>query len=315
MRSHNFYFIFICLLILNSCQTENSNSIQSPQALQVANTTDNSKLSDYWYQGKAEINRYTLQQNRYKDVHPGEAVLVFVTEDFLTDKQVKNDNYTNPNSVGVLKTNFLRRFTTGIYDYSIMSSVFTPTDVRNHPQTLKVTNSVQDWCGQTFMQINKGESNYKVQLRSYFESENDQNFEVKDVILEDELFNRIRMNPAALPTGKMQLLPSATITRLLHLEFKPLNAQLSNTAYTGNDFEGKDLRVYQVKFPNLKRTLEIIYEANEPYAILGWMDTYPSVFDKKLRTTIAKRTHSLLSPYWSKNGLADEKLRAEIGLE
>jgi len=63
------------------------------------------KLDDYWYQGKAEISSYQLEQARYSDVHPGEAVLVFVTEDFLTDKQVKNDNYTNKNSALI---NFLK---------------------------------------------------------------------------------------------------------------------------------------------------------------------------------------------------------------
>lgn len=315
MRLVTFLTIVSFLSVFSSCQTESVKKSTPLQVLQVANTSDNSQLSDYWYQGKAEINRYALQQNRYKDVHPGEAVVVFVTEDFLTDKQVKNDNYTNPNSVGIIKTNFLTRFTTGIYDYSIMSSVFTPTDVRNHPQTLKVTNSVQDWCGQTFMQINKGNNDYEVQLRSYFESENDQDFTVKDVLLEDEIFNRIRMNPAALPKGKMKMLPTATISRLLHLEFKPYTVKLQYENYTGEDFTGVNLSVYCIEYPDLQRTLEIVYETTEPYAIVGWTDSYPSVFDKKIRTTIAKRTHSILSPYWSKNGLADEQLRTKLGLD
>jgi len=40
----------------------------------------------YWYQGKAELTSYTLEQARYGEVHPGEAVLVFVTEDFSKSK-------------------------------------------------------------------------------------------------------------------------------------------------------------------------------------------------------------------------------------
>ncbi|MFK7933860.1 MAG: hypothetical protein AB8G22_10135 [Saprospiraceae bacterium] len=312
---NNLIFVFVSLLVLTSCQSESEKVNQQPQTLTVSNPAEDSKLSDYWYQGKAEINRYELQQNRYKDTHPGEAVLVFVTEDFLTDKQVKNDNYSNPNSTGILKMNGLRRFTTGLYDYSIMTSVFTPTDVRNQPQTLKVTNSVQDWCGQTWMQINKGERDYKVELRSYFESENDQNFKVDDVILEDELFNRIRMNPTALPEGKMKVLPSATTVRMLHIDFAPVKAVLKSKSYVGTDFEGENLQVYEVQYTDLNRTLEIVFEMKAPYAIVGWKDTRPSVFDKQARSTIAKRTHHTLSPYWSKNGLADTRLRAELGLD
>ena len=77
----------------------------------------------YWTQGKAEVNVYELSQNRYKDNHPGQLVSVFVTEDFLTDKQVKNETYTNPKSTWTFKNIQLRKFTTGIYDYSLFSRI------------------------------------------------------------------------------------------------------------------------------------------------------------------------------------------------
>lgn len=307
--------ILFLVLSLFACNNEEKiNTVQS-QAIKVANEPIMDKLGDYWFQGKAEVSRYELSQNRYNNIHSGDAVMVFVTEDFLTDKQVKNDNYKNPNSIQILKNNSLLKFTTGIYDYSIMSSIFTPIDTRNHPQTLKVTSSSQEWCGQTFMQINKEAKNYRVELRSYFENEGDQNFTVKDVILEEELYNRIRMNPTALPKGKMKLLPSTVITRLLHLPYEPLQAELSLEAYVGEEFVGKDLQVYQVKYADLNRTLAIVFEAIAPYHIVGWTDSYPSVFDKKVRTTIAKKTHSIMTPYWKQNSLADTKLRAELGLE
>ena len=38
----------------------------------------------YWYQGLAELSRYDLKQSRYGQVRQGEAVLVYVTEDFST---------------------------------------------------------------------------------------------------------------------------------------------------------------------------------------------------------------------------------------
>ena len=276
-------------------------------------STKLSGLSDYWYQGKAEINRYRLQQNRYKDVHPGEAIHVFVTEDFLTDKQVKNDNYRNPNSTPILKNNFIKKFSTGIYDYSIMTSVFTPVKTEDFPNTLKVSTSSQEWCGHTFMQLNQAGKNYKVKTQSYFESEGDTEKMVPLLMTEDEVFNRIRMAPEALPTGKFRMLPGTAIVRLMHLPFEAMQVEASRNDYKGQDVPGEALQSYTIKFPKLDRTLEIVFEKEAPYQIIGWVDSYPSAFDKEIRKTVAVRTHSLVSAYWNQNSLQDMALRKELG--
>jgi hypothetical protein len=317
-------FIALLIITLFSCQnqpdsTKAPTSEATPPATTVALqlTSPEVKLGDYWYQGKAEISYYELEQNRYDAVHPGEAIAIFVTEDFLTDEQVKNDRYSNPNSTPILKLNLLKRFTTGIYDYSIMSSVFTPTKVKEYPKTLKVTNSSQDWCGHTFQQFNyeEAQKQYVSQLYSYFENEGDRKTPFDYVLLEDELLNRIRMNPQSLPTGKMQLLPSATILRLLHLPTRAVEASAEMKAYQGDAFEGENLQAYVLSFPSLNRKMEIIFQQEAPYIIEGWTDTYPSVFDKKPRTTVARRQKTILSPYWQKNGLDDQSLRAELGIQ
>ena len=62
-------------------------------------------FDSYWYQGRAELTRYALRQARYGDQHDGEAVLVFVTEDFLTGLQVKQEHGDSPNAISVLKLN------------------------------------------------------------------------------------------------------------------------------------------------------------------------------------------------------------------
>ncbi|MEK6765191.1 MAG: hypothetical protein AABY49_03040 [Planctomycetota bacterium] len=77
----------------------------------------------YWYNYGAEITRFELEQSRYGEIHPGHAVLIFVTEPFLPDIQVKSDYETSRGkSIPVLKLNFIKRFNTGIYDYSMMKS-------------------------------------------------------------------------------------------------------------------------------------------------------------------------------------------------
>ena len=280
-------------------------SIDSPSA----------KLSEYWYQGKAEITSYQLAQNRYQDVHPGEAIMIFVTEDFLVDKQVKNERYQNPNTTSVLKNNQLRKFPTGIYDYQMMTSVFTPANPNEYPYSLKVTSSAQEWCGQAFMQVNYKDKHYVMQLNSYFEGEGDQSQKAELAILEDEIYNRIRINPANLPKGEIAIYPSSMVLRLLHLPFKPVQAEATTNVYTGHDIVGDELSVYQITFPSLGRTLEIVYETKAPYEIAGWVDAYPSVFDRKVRKTIAQRKKTVLAPYWQQNGLSDMKLREALELD
>ncbi|MCB0546776.1 MAG: hypothetical protein KDD19_04260 [Phaeodactylibacter sp.] len=314
----NFILLLLLLAGLGACHNQDTSKVPDSQpALPAAMVFKGShpKLGDYWYQGKGEVSRYELLQNRYSDVHPGEAILVFVTEDFLTDKQVKNDNYSNPNSTPILKMNMVRKFPTGLYSYAIMTSVFTPTKVKEHPQTLKVSTSTQEWCGNAYHQLNYRDGKYTSTLHSYFENEADQVTEVPYAILEDEIFNRIRMNPDGLPTGKLTALPGTAITRLLHLPFEPMEAEASLSAYTGNDFSGENLRLYSIRFPAMNRTLEIVFQAEAPYIIEGWTDAYPSLQDRKVRKSVARRTNTLLTPYWQKNKREDMALRQELGLE
>ncbi len=83
-------------------------------------------FDSYWYRGFAELTRYALRQARYGEQYEGEAVLIFVTEDFLPDPQVKQERGRSPDALSVLKLNAYRRFYTGIYPYTLMTSSFTP---------------------------------------------------------------------------------------------------------------------------------------------------------------------------------------------
>ena len=294
--------LFIFLISLLSCQ-------EQPTVLSESITS--AQLPQEWYKGDAEISVYELQQNRYNAIHPGQVVTVFVTEDFLTDKQVKNDNYTSDNSTGVLKMNRIKRFTTGIYDYSIFSSVF--TNVKKS-KTYKVTTSSQDWCGQSYMQLNRDRNNYKVQVRSYFENEGDTESKVKAVLAEDEIPNLIRLDTKSLPLGDIELLPSTEYTRLKHIKFDILKGKASTGIYVGTDFTGNTLRYYTIEIPTERRAITYVYEDTDMKKIVGWTDTYPSAFDKKPRTTIAKLKFQKWLPYWNMNGLDDADIRNELGI-
>ena len=262
-------------------------------------------LGEYWYQGKAEISTYDLRQARYGELRDGSVVLIQVTEDFLTDKQVKNDRYENPNSVPVIKTNLLRRFTTGVYDYSVMSSVFTPTG--DGARTQKVTTSVQDWCGQTFTQLNyAGQEAYEMELRSYFETEGDQDDYVHADFLEDELFNRLRI-AGALPLGEFEIVPATAYLLMMHQPYAAARATISGGEV--ND----DRRTYTIDYPALERQLRVTCEVAAPYRIVGWEETYPD--GGSPLTTTATLRERIVTPYWQQKATADAPLRRQLGLE
>ena len=75
-----------------------------------AQNNNNVATNSYWSEGKAEINVYEVSQNRYQENHPGQLISIFVTEDFLTDKQVKNEYYTNEQTTWILKNIQLKKF-------------------------------------------------------------------------------------------------------------------------------------------------------------------------------------------------------------
>ena len=316
-------FASFFLLLLFACQKPVSTDLPRNPAVEsepepgvtgVFTNTVN-QLDSYWYQGLGELNVYDMEQNRYQGIHPGEALLVFVSEDFLTDKQVKNDRYQNPNTTPILKTNAIIRFTTGIYDYSLMTSVFTPVKTAEFSHTLKVTNTGQDWCGQVYSQLNLKDNTYQYLLHSYFEAEADQTGEVAVTLLEDEIFNRIRMGWQHLPTGSLTVVPSANFLRLRHQTIKAFPATLSLSAYEGTDFKGTDLKVYTVSFPDLQRRVEIVFQAQPPYYIEGWVDTYPSAFDGQLRSTKARRKTTVLEKYWEENANSSVNAAKRAALE
>ncbi len=316
---YRYFILFIGLTLLSGCSTmEQKEAAPTAKAAAAAKpglfAAAGDKLDKYWYQGQGELNVYDLQQNRYQGIHPGQVLLIFVTEDFLADQQVKNDNYKQPNSTPILKLNAISRFTTGLYDYSLMTSVFTPVKNSGFGHTLKLTHTAQDWCGQAFSQINFREGQYRHQLRSYFENEADQENTIPAALLEDEILNRIRMNWQALPQGNLAVVPSMNFLRLRHKAFKAYPATLALADYSGTDFQGEKLKVYTVRYPELERQLDIVFHAEPPYLIEGWKDTYPSAFDNQVRSTIAKRTSTVLEEYWSQNANTPENQAKRNGL-
>jgi hypothetical protein len=101
----------------------------------------------------------------------------------------------------------------------------------------------------------------------------------------------------------------------MHVECKAYSAEASIVPYAGMEFIGEGLQKYHLRYPELDRDLEIVFQPQKPYLIEGWIESYPSLFDKVKRSTIAKRTKTLHIAYWRNNSLADRKIREELGVQ
>lgn len=255
------------------------------------------QFESYWYQGKAELARYTLQQHRYGETHEGEAVLIFVTEPFLPDTQVKHEHGEHE-SISVLKLNAYRRFYTGIYPYTIMSSSFVPAD---EGLELKVSTTVTEWCGNAYAQLNRRDTGVQVTVHSYFQNEADQNNTIAGAPSEDGLWARMRRDPNAVESGDQELIPALHWLRLRHRPVQPERAQVH--------VSHGDEHVLDVQY-EMGRQVRVRFAREFPYSVVGWEEREPDG-----GRTLAQRTHAVIDDYWSHHGRDHDAYRRALGLE
>ncbi|WP_298510910.1 septum formation inhibitor Maf [uncultured Kordia sp.] len=295
--------IIACSNVKSDTVASNTTSVETTTKLPAQPTSE--AFNKYWYAGQAELTSFELEQARYGEIHKGKAVLVYVTEDFNPEKQVKADQQ-RANNVPILKLNATKKFYTGVYPYSVMTSTFYP--VANNQHAIKVTSSMQEWCGHVFTQLNNRDK-FDVESYSYFESESDQKFSLDKVLLEDELWTKLRIDPSKLPLGTQQIVPAFEVLRMKHIPLKTYEANATLESSEG-------VSTYTLNYPKLNRKLEILFNASFPYDILGWTETSTSGYGNsaKVLTTKATKIKQLKSPYWSKNSVKDSVLRKKLGL-
>jgi hypothetical protein len=303
-----YLWLFTLILVFLSCDTKVSvkkdgkTIIGEDPMAKLEDRHLSQEFKDYWYKGTAEISSYELSQARYGEMRKGTAVMIFVTEPFDKKDQIKADQSKQTNRP-VLKLNATRDFNTGIYPYSIMSSTFLPLDKKNN--AIKIATSIQEWCGHTYMQINQDGDQYEVMLHSYFQSEGNREFEVDNVITENQIAAQLRLDPKEMPVGEMQMIPSTEYLRLKHIETKPYDAVAKLSEIT-------DGYLYSVKFTELGRTIDFKTEKEFPYRILSWMDRYKDGAAPMVSSGTLKKT--IIAPYWRQNTNKDAVMRDSLGL-
>ncbi|WP_026916342.1 hypothetical protein [Christiangramia portivictoriae] len=263
-------------------------------------------FKDYWYSGKAEITTYDLEQSRYGELRKGTATLIYVTEDFSITEQVKADDATL-SKASVLKLNSTKNFNTGIYPYSIMQSSFFPLNGNDH--ALKIAASVQEWCGQVYMQLNNRED-FDISSHSYFAGEADQYLKLNPINLENEIWNLLRIDLDRVPVGSFKMLPSFEFIRLQHIAVRPFEAE-------GQFITSERYHIYQLFYPELNRTLKIYLNKSAPYTIERWEESAPvgNGEQSEILTTTATKKARLRTDYWNKNSNKDLHLREKLELD
>lgn len=304
-------FLLIALLTVgvgcNSSEEKDITNIRSNKSTKIESTVQRKiteDFKDYWQTGKAEITSYQLMQERYGEIREGTAVTIFVTEDFLPNEQVKADSPSEKN-IPVLKLNQMKRFNTGIYPYSIMSSTFSPLSQTGH--AIKISSSIQEWCGQVYMQLNN-RKDFEIESHSYFEGEADQKLNLPKTWLENELWNIIRLNPEELPTGDLVMIPSFEYLRMRHKEIKEHSAFATIK-------QGDSTTIYTVNYPELQRQLVLFFRNRFPYEIEKWEEVNAAAQNDTLRLrTTATMMKRIRTDYWNQNKNEFIHLRDSLNL-
>lgn len=279
------------------------------------------EFGPHWFDGKAELNGYRLTQPRYGQPRPGEAVMIWVTEPFSRAGHFKLDT---PEQAGadraeVLKLNHTRRFLTGVYPYTLLTSVFAPLE--GDPGAWKVTFSAQEWCGHVFHQLNRRDNIFRSDWRSYFASEGDGNAMVPalSMLLEDELWFRVRELLGPFPAGAYQVYPSLATVRLGHRKLEIWKLAVKKGAASKLKVPAGEFTVvrWDLELTAGTETLRraVFVEQAYPRRIIAWEGDVFSFRGLEPSKERAELTGTVRAPYWEQNRLGDEALRKQLGLK
>jgi len=275
------------------------------------------QFKSLWYDGKSEISSYRLIEKRYGEFREGMRVMVVVTEPMDLRTHIKPDNkIPEKNKIRVIKLNDIRNFTTGIYDYSVMTSVFAAVENKNEiPQTatMKVSFSAQEWCGMVFERLVRNDSTYNGNLYSYFESDGEKTYSYPhrngSVETEDNLWLIIRElhGPILKPGESMtvKVIPSMWSRRKKHTAIQITDATImKGRKQTKVTNIGKlDAIPFTWEIEGAKT--EVWVEHAYPHRILSWTEP-----DGTNGTIIASQRE----PYWKQHSNGHLTIRKKFEL-
>lgn len=147
--------------------------------------------NDKWDQGEAEVAKYDAQRVVYGKPRDFEYVFILVKETFNKEFKVKTDTYDRDDLFEVMKINKFCRIPTDNYPYHYLTSIFYK---REQPSTVyKLTNTSQEWCGNTSKYFLDQGRNYEFGFNSYWDGQGIGEMTVDgNIMFEDQLSHSLR---------------------------------------------------------------------------------------------------------------------------
>lgn len=261
-----------------------------------------------WDDGQAELSGYRARINRYGEMRDADLVLIYVTEPMDRRTWIKDDDVPAPHRVSVLKLNASLRFQTGVYPYSVLTSVFAPVDRYRAEwfSPVKITLSVQEWCGHVFHAVWPGVDRYTERLMSYFASEGERARTVATpagALYEDALLIQLRELDGPFAGGgdwRGPLVPTLWSTRRAHAPSGAIDATIARSVA---EVDGVAVSRFVVATAAGTRTIDV--ERGGARRVMGW------------RGSDGEDVHLLRTarlPYWRLNHNGDEAQRALFGM-
>ena len=213
----------------------------------------------------------------------------------------------------MLKLNNVLKFDTGIYDYSVMTSVFSAVGGYERGdgfELCKISLSAQEWCGHVFDESRVRNGLLEGALNSYFESEGraDYRIELPDrFAAEDNLLIRIReLAGPWMKAGEIrqvQLLPSLWSFRMEHRPHRLVDARLEKGLTVRKTISGTEYAAVPWTWSAGGRTKTVWVEDAPPRKILAWQDSEGGS---------GELLKSIREPYWRLNANADAIFRERL---
>lgn len=271
--------------------------------------TASSEFWDHWGDGKAEIATYTGEVARYGEPRSAEMTLIYVTEPHDTRTWVKDPEAPEDQTQNVLKLNRVLKFQTGVYPYSVMTSVFSPVQKWDRPrfQPAKMTLTAQEWCGHVFHGLWAGKTRYLSDIHSYFAGEGDHRDIVEtddSPLFEDGLWIQLRELDGAFNDGESwegRLVPALWQTRKKHTPPQPVDATIQSEE---TEYEGESVTRFTLEYDDETVVFDIATES--PHRIVH----YRRNSGTELSLNKVERM-----PYWQLNGVDDAPRRKDLGLD
>ena len=145
----------------------------------------------FWDDGKAEVAKYSATRIVYGKKRSYEYTYILVKEVFNKEYQVKTDDYSRDDLFPVMKVNKFCSFETKAYPYHYLTSLFFKQE---QPFTThKLTNTSQEWCGNTAKSFLKKDKHYLYEYMSYWDGQGNGSMKIDQVpLFEDQLSYSLR---------------------------------------------------------------------------------------------------------------------------